>query len=113
MSTLWPQGNELKAPEGAGLREQLAALIVDTQDDPLPASLAIVGQPGDWCVAAVYRDRHTWLAATRTPSTARHFKNLDAAFNAAQEIHTLTALDLTNPDAARWLKISLRHRAYA
>lgn len=81
------------------LREQLAAAIVEGEDRLPGLQIAIVGGfDGSWsvCVQNAYTAESTpsikcmWLASARTPSVMRKFKTLDAAHNAAVEIHRLT-----------------------
>lgn len=67
----------------AGLKEQLAAELVQTEG----AKLQIHGTPGDWSVAVTYQDRDAlWLSTSRRPSLPRSFATLDTAHAAAIDI---------------------------
>lgn len=72
-----------------GLRDQLAAYLVDHKDDTEKPRLTIHGTPGDWAVM-IDTNRNgyqmLWLAGTREPTAIRNFKTLDAAHRAADEI---------------------------
>ena len=76
-----------------GVREQLAAALVQRNDGTQNGCLVVHGTPGDWSVAVQDRgpsfNDTIWLAAARTPSVPRSFKSLDAAYEAAQAIHTM------------------------
>lgn len=72
-----------------GLRDQLAAYMVEHQDDAEKPRLTIHGTPGDWAVmidSTANGYDMIWLAVTRKPTEIRAFKTLDAAHNAADEI---------------------------
>lgn len=75
-----------------GIREQLAAALVNASENYVSPGLAISGTPGEWAVWArnVYDDdTPLWLASSRRPSEVRNFKTLDAAFAAAVEVARL------------------------
>jgi len=85
-----------------GIKEQLAATLVQGQDSLPGPHLVIHGAPGDWSVAVTNTGTDSlWLASTRRPSTMRTFKTLDAAHAAAVQI-----AQLADPgDDARYVSV--------
>lgn len=73
------------------LREQMAAILINGEDDTQAPQLQIHGGPGTWSVVltASESEPQIGLAAVRTPSVLRIFKTLDAAFSAAVDIARL------------------------
>lgn len=74
-----------------GLREQLAAVLVEGADLLPGPSVCIHGTPGDWAVLVAngYGGTNYWLAPARQPSQIRRFKSLDAAHSAAMDVWAL------------------------
>lgn len=96
----------------AGIREQLAAAIIEGQDRHPGPELVIHGAPTDWsvCVSDNTQEdcRPLWLGAARTPTVIRRFKSLDAAFAAAVDIAKLTDPALENQYARVRVTMALR-----